>query len=86
MGRKIVSPIVFSIFVLASLFSGIAHADWVDGGFNPAANSSVLSLVMQADGKILEGGNFLDYRRSGEKPYSPAQCRRLSGCNLDSRQ
>jgi uncharacterized delta-60 repeat protein len=30
----------------------------IDPGFNPDANSSVLSLVIQADGKILVGGSF----------------------------
>src|SRR5262249_21623983 len=30
----------------------------IDPGFNPSANSNVVSLVIQADGKILVGGSF----------------------------
>jgi len=34
-------------------------SDWtLDSGFNPGPNGSVTSLALQADGKILVGGNF----------------------------
>ena len=40
-------------------YIGRLNADGtLDSGFNPGANNGVYSLVVQADGKILVGGNF----------------------------
>ena len=58
----------------------IARLDATTGladSFNPNANSIVLSIAVQADGKILAGGNFTErqHRRTD------AQLHRAAGCH-----
>ena len=42
--------------------------------FDPNANDFVLSIAVQADGKILAGGSF-KHRRTDAQPHRPARCR-----------
>ena len=42
--------------------------------FDPNANSIVESIAVQADGKILAGGDFTHHRRTDAQPHRPARC------------
>ncbi len=46
--------------LLLALLTGSALAQSIDDGFNPAAYNGVVSLVVQPDGKLLAGGNFIN--------------------------
>ena len=47
----------------------------LDTAFNPNANSIVYSIAVQADGKILVGGDFSEqHRRTDAQPHRPARC------------
>jgi hypothetical protein len=47
-----------SVLALAPAVQTFAADGEVDSSFNPDPNSGVYSLAVQADGKILIGGNF----------------------------
>ena len=56
----------------------IARLDATTGladSFNPNANSSVESIAVQADGKILVGGLFTSIGGTDAQPHRPARCR-----------
>ena len=42
--------------------------------FDPNANSAVRAIAVQADGKILAGGQFHEHRRTDAQPHRPARC------------
>ena len=46
----------------------------LDTAFNPNANGDVLSIAVQADGKILVGGVFTQHRRTDAQLHRPARC------------
>jgi uncharacterized delta-60 repeat protein len=48
---------IMFLSIIATLSPGLLQAQTPDD-FNPVANSSVYTLAVQADGKILAGGNF----------------------------
>src|SRR5260370_40397303 len=49
----------FVVSILCLVFAGLALAQSpLPDSFNPGANGSVVSLAVQADGKILVGGEF----------------------------
>ena len=55
----------------------IARLDATTGladSFNPNANGAVYSIAVQADGKILAGGDFTQHRRTDAQPHRPARC------------
>ena len=52
----------------------------LDTAFNPNANSVVLSIAVQADGKILVGGvSDEQHRRTDAQPHRPARCHHRLG-------
>ena len=51
----------------------------LDTAFNPNANGSVLSIAVQADGKILVGGGFTGHRRTDPQSHCPARCHHRPG-------
>ena len=56
----------------------IARLDATTGladSFNPNANNVVYAIAVQADGKILAGGDFTrQHRRTDAQPHRPARC------------
>ena len=56
----------------------IARLDATTGladSFNPNANGDVHAIAVQADGKILAGGDFNgQHRRTDAQPHRPARC------------
>lgn len=50
----------FLVVLVSAIFCPLAHgaAGELESGFDPNANGEVYSAVLQADGKILMGGNF----------------------------
>ena len=48
----------------------------LDTAFNPNANDTVYAIAVQADGKILVGGDFTgeQHRRTDAQPHRPARC------------
>ena len=53
----------------------------LDTAFNPNANGTVYAIAVQADGKILVGGDFTDeqHRRTDAQPHRPARCHHRLG-------
>ena len=52
----------------------------LDTAFNPNANNVVFAIAVQADGKILAGGDFTQHRRTDAQSHRPARCHdRLGG-------
>ena len=60
----------------------IARLDATTGladSFDPNANDCVYSIAVQADGKILAGGDFTQHRRTDAQPHRPARCHHRLG-------
>ena len=57
MDKKRVWVLVLSLWVVLAV-TGISYAQSANDGFNPNANVTVHSIAVQADGKILVGGEF----------------------------
>ena len=53
----------------------------LDTGFNPNANGTVYSVAVQADGKVLLGGNFTTLQPNGAA--SPTTRNRIARVNAD---
>ncbi|MEO6263792.1 MAG: delta-60 repeat domain-containing protein [Luteimonas sp.] len=48
----------FLLLCMLALLPHASSAQNADDGFNPSANGDVFALAVQADGKIIVGGNF----------------------------
>ena len=60
----------------------IARLDATTGladSFNPNANGTVHAIAVQADGKILAGGDFIKHRRTDAQSHRPARCHHRPG-------
>ena len=55
---SVLDVLLASLVQLAFLKPQTAGAQTIDTNFNPGANSSVISLALQADGENLAGGYF----------------------------
>jgi uncharacterized delta-60 repeat protein len=56
--RRTLTSFWLCALLFVPAFADIAHAQWVADGFNPGANATVRAVAVQADGKILVGGDF----------------------------
>ena len=63
--------VLFSLLIVSAL-PGISNSQSAIDGFDPNANSEVNSIAIQADGKILVGGDFtiIGGRRETTSPDS----------------
>ena len=63
----------------------IARLDATTGladSFNPNANSAVYSVAVQADGKILAGGQFHEHRRTDAQSLRPFESTTPPRCKI----
>ena len=74
--------------VLSAIALLTVNGATLDVSFNPVAGGvsypAVLSLAVQADGKILVGGCFHHAGRADAQPHWPAECRWHAGQHLQS--